>query len=183
MSAIGEHLGGGVVIYRNAFSLDWEWMREFCHSTLLEERNAMYLPGIDPITGEDGYINKSNYFFKKDSIEVMPWRGSLIHQNGDTKVQETIDYLEEAKDKCLQDYLHKFPLAGKCIWWRIRGHVVAYPKGSFLGLHADIQTEYEFPQFNLGCHQLLDEPRAVLVGELKQQCRKQSIIRQLIRQA
>ncbi|CAB4156801.1 Oxoglutarate/iron-dependent dioxygenase [uncultured Caudovirales phage] len=144
MSVIGNHLGGGVVLYKDAFNLDWDWMRNFCQDTLLEERKSMYTPGADPITGEDGYINKSNYFFKKDSLDCMPWRGSLIHQNSDTRVQETIDYLEGVKDACLQDYLHKFPLAGKCLWWRIRGHIVSYPKGSFLGLHADIQTEYEF---------------------------------------
>lgn len=144
MSVTGNHLGGGVVLYEDVFSLDWEWMRSFCHSTLVQERDAMYVPGVDPITGEEGYINKSNYFFKKDSLDVMPWRGSLIHQNGNKEVQETIDYLEDVKDLCLQDYLNKFPLAGKCIWWRIRGHIVAYPTGSFLGLHADIQTEYEY---------------------------------------
>jgi hypothetical protein len=144
MSVIGNHLGGGVVLYKDAFNLDWDWMRNFCQDTLLEERKSMYAPGVDPITGEDGYINKSNYFFKKDSLDCMPWRGSLIHQNSDNRVQDTIDYLEEVKDECLQDYLHKFPLAGKCVWWRIRGHIVSYPKGSFLGLHADIQTEYEF---------------------------------------
>lgn len=144
MSVIGKHLGGGVVLYENAFTLDWDWVREFCHATLTEERDAMYTPGIDPITGEEGYINKSNYFFKKGSLDVMPWRGSLIHQKADRRVQETIDYLEDVKDACLQDYLQKFPLAGKCIWWRIRGHIVAYPTGSFLGLHADIQTEYEY---------------------------------------
>lgn len=141
---IGNHLGGGVVLYENAFSLDWDWMRNFCHQTLMAERSAMYTPGIDPITGEEGYINKSNYFFKKDSLDVMPWRGSLIHQNSDNRVQETIDYLEDVKDECLQDYFRKFPIAAKCVWWRIRGHIVAYPAKAFLGLHADIQTEYEF---------------------------------------
>jgi hypothetical protein len=144
MNPRGQHLGGGVVLYEDAFSLDWEWVRSFCHETLTAERESMYTPGIDPITGEDGYINKSNYFFKRDSLECMPWRGSLIHQSSVPRVQETIDYIENAKDDCLQDYLEKFPLAGKCIWWRIRGHIVAYPPGSFLGLHADIQTEYEY---------------------------------------
>jgi hypothetical protein len=144
MKMIGKDLGGGVVLYEDSFSLDWEWMRSFCHETLQKEREAMYVAGVDPITGEEGYINKSNYFFKKDSLDVMPWRGSLIHQNDDHLVQETIDYLEEVKDSCLNDYFSKYPLAAKCVWWRIRGHIVAYPSGSFLGLHADIQTEYEF---------------------------------------
>jgi hypothetical protein len=144
MKMIGNDLGGGVVLYENAFSLDWDWMRNFCHATLAQEREAMYVPGVDPITGEEGYINKSNYFFKKDSIDVMPLRGSLIHQNSDPLVQKTIDYIENIKDLCLQDYFLKYPLAAKCVWWRIRGHIVAYPVNSFLGLHADIQTEYEY---------------------------------------
>lgn len=141
---IVEDLGSGVVLYKEAFEIDWEWAREFCHKTLEIERSAMYTPGIDPITGEEGYINKSKYFFKKNSLDVMPWRGSLIHQNEDSRVMQMIDSIEDAKDACLQDYLRKFPFAGKCIWWKIRGHIVAYPKGAFLGLHADIQTEYEY---------------------------------------
>lgn len=141
---IGEHLGGGVVLYRNLFSVNWDWARSFFHETLSSERDSMYVPGVDPITGEEGYINRSGYFFKKSSIEEMPWRGSAIHQNTDEEVVKMLDYIESVRDECLLDYLDKFPLAGKCIWWKIKSHIVAYPKNAFLGMHSDVSTDYEY---------------------------------------
>lgn len=144
MNPTGEHLGGGVVLYKKVFDLDWDWMRNFCHSTLMEERKSMYVPGIDPITGTEGYINRSGYFFGKKDIDMMPWRGSAIHQNSDEQVIEKLSYIEDVRDSCLLDYLSKFPLAGKCIWWKIKSHIVAYPKGSYLGMHSDVSTDYEY---------------------------------------
>lgn len=140
----GIHLGGGVVLFENVFNLDWDWMRAFCHETLMQEREKQYTPGKDPITGEDGYINRSGYFFFNESIETMPWRGSMVHQNSEQQVIDVLNYIEETRDKCLLRYLDHFPLAGKCIWWKIKSHIVAYPKGSYLGLHSDVSTDYEY---------------------------------------
>jgi len=141
---IGKDLGAGVVVYDDAFNIDWGWMREYCTTVLKRERDAMYTPGPDPITGEMGYINKSGYFFSTNSIDVMPWRGSAIHQDTDPEVIQTLNYIEEQRDKCLLDYLRKYPIAGTCIWWKIKSHIVAYPTGSYLGMHADIATAYEY---------------------------------------
>lgn len=141
---LGKHLGGGVVLFENVFELDWDWMRSFCHDTLMAEREKQYTPGVDPITGEDGYINRSGYFFFKDSVEEMPWRGSMVHQNTDQRVIDTLTYIESTRDKCLLKYLDHFPLAGKCIWWKIKSHIVAYPTGSYLGMHSDVSTDYEY---------------------------------------
>ena len=140
----GTHLGGGVVLFKNVFALDWDWMRNFCQETLLAERAQQYTPGIDPISGQDGFINRSGYFFTKNSIDEMPWRGSMVHQNSAPHVIATLDYIEDVRDKCLIKYLHHFPLAGKCIWWKIKSHIVAYPKGAFLGMHSDVSTDYEY---------------------------------------
>lgn len=140
----GEHLGGGVVLFRNAFSIDWDWMRGFCQETLSKERSMMYTEGVDPITGKSGYINRSGYFFSKESVDEMPWRGSAIHQNTSSEILAVLDHIEDSRDKCLLDYLQLFPLAGKCIWWKIKSHIVAYPKGAFLGMHSDVSTDYEY---------------------------------------
>jgi len=141
---VGKHLGGGVVLFEQVFDLDWDWMRTYCKDVLQRERATMYEPGIDPITGDDGYINRSGYFFKKDSLDEMPWRGSFVHQDSRSDVIETLDYIEERRDACLLTYLGMFPIAGKCIWWKIKSHIVAYPIGGFLGMHADISTDYEY---------------------------------------
>jgi len=144
MTKIGEHLGGGVVLYKNAFELDWDWMRSYCKETLQKERDTMYEPGVDPITGEEGYINRSKYFFSRRSLDEMPWRGSFVHQDSRQEVIDTLNHIEEQRDACLLDYLNKFPIAGKCIWWKIKSHIVAYPVGGFLGMHADVSTDYEY---------------------------------------
>jgi hypothetical protein len=141
---LGKHLGGGVVLFEQVFDLDWEWMRDYCKTVLQQERDTMYTPGVDPITGEDGYINRSGYFFKKDSVDEMPWRGSFVHQDSRQEVIDTLEYIEERRDACLLSYLEMFPIAGKCIWWKIKSHIVAYPVGGFLGMHADVSTDYEY---------------------------------------
>lgn len=140
----GKHLGGGVVLFENVFSIDWDWMRSFCHQTLMEERERQYTPGVDPISDEPGYINRSGYFFSERSVQEMPWRGSMVHQNSDPRVVETLEYIEKIRDECLLEYLDFFPLAGKCIWWKIKSHIVAYPEGSYLGMHSDVSTDYEY---------------------------------------
>jgi hypothetical protein len=144
MSLQATNLGSGVVLYENVFELDWAWMRSFCQETTHKERAAMYEPGVDPITGEEGFINKSGYFFGKDAINRMPWRGSATHRDTRPEVIEVLDGIEKARDLCLLSYLHEFPLVGKCIWWKIKSHLVAYPPGVYLGMHSDISTDYEY---------------------------------------
>jgi hypothetical protein len=139
-----EHLGGGVVLFDGAFEVDWDWMRSYCKEILERERKTMYTAGIDPITGEKGYINRSRYFFKKSSIDEMPWRGSFAHQDSEEQVINTLEYIEQRRDECLLEYLKIFPLAGKCIWWKIKSHIVAYPVGAYLGMHSDVSTDYEY---------------------------------------
>lgn len=141
---IGEHLGGGVVLYRDAFEIDWQWMRGYCMDVLGRERSEMYRPGFDSITGRKGYINKSGYFFTEESLDTMPWRGSAIHQDASPEAIEVLNYIESRRDNCLLDYLQHFPIAGTCIWWKIKSHIVAYPQGSYLGAHADVSTSYEY---------------------------------------
>lgn len=140
----GKHLGGGVVLFEKAFHIDWDWMRQFCHQTLMDEREKQYSPGVDPISGAKGYINRSGYFFNDRSVREMPWRGSMVHQNSDEKVIGVLEYIEGRRDECLLSYLDMFPLAGKCIWWKIKSHIVAYPEGSYLGMHSDVSTDYEY---------------------------------------
>ena len=139
-----EHIGGGVVVFENAFDLDWDWMRSYSHDTCLKEREGMYEEGVDPLTGVDGYINKSGYFFTKSAIDEMPWRGAMTHSDDRSDVIEALESIESARDRCLIEYLHLFPLASKCIWWKIKSHLVAYPPGAYLGMHSDISTDYEY---------------------------------------
>ena len=144
MNLEGEDLGGGVILYRNAVELDWDFIREFSHKSAEKELAEMYTPGNDPITGEEGYINRNGYFFPSKSVWSMPRHCAHVHRDLDPRAKKALTALEDARDECLWDYLHKYPLAGKCIWWKIKGHILVYPEPCYLGLHSDQSTDYEY---------------------------------------
>lgn len=138
----GENLGGGVVLFRSAIEFDADYSFDLCDEIINREKAAMYTPGIDPETGEEIYINRSGYFFGKDSIDAMPGRGSAAHQDPRKEVIEFLSGLESARDNYLFKYLEAYPLAFKCIWWKVKGHIVSYKEGAYLGSHSDISTDY-----------------------------------------
>jgi len=137
-----KNLGGGVVLFENCIQLDWDYLIKKSDQLIQEEWSDMYSPGIDPETGEEIYVNKSGYFFNKTSIDLMPKRASSIHYKDDSNVKEILNFLEQCKDKCLLQYLEIFPLAYKCIWWKVKGHILQYPKNVYLGSHSDISADY-----------------------------------------
>ena len=139
-----EHLGGGVVVFRSALELDWNYILDFARNSINKEKNEMYKPSVNPETGEECYINKSGYFFRKDSIDQMPGRGSAIHRYADDKFKSIFDFIEESKDKYLLKYFELFPLAVKCVWWKVKGHIVQYKSGVYLGSHSDVSADYVY---------------------------------------
>jgi len=142
-----HHLGGGVVLFENAVSFDEEWVVGFSERQVSSERDAMYASAIDPETGKTGYLNKSGYFFDADAVNNMPRRGSAIHHNTDSNVIDFLNLIEQHKDAYLLKYLFMFPLAYKNIWWKVKGHLVAYSTefgGKLLGLHSDTSADYAY---------------------------------------
>jgi hypothetical protein len=140
----GQNLGGGVVIFRSAIDLDWSYTFDLCTEVIEREKALMYAPGFDPETGKEVYINKSGYFFSKDSIDMMPRRGSAVHQDTRPEVINFLNFLEKTKDSYLFKYFEFYPLAFKCVWWKVKGHIVSYKKSVYLGSHSDISTDYTY---------------------------------------
>lgn len=137
-----KNLGGGVVLFENCIELDWDLIIEKSKQLIDEEWSSMYQSGIDPETGQEIYINRSGYFFHRESIDLMPKRAGAIHNKDDNQLISILNFLEESKDKCLFQYLELFPLAYKCIWWKVKGHILQYPKNVYLGSHSDISADY-----------------------------------------
>ncbi|MEI7803113.1 MAG: hypothetical protein WCI97_10735, partial [Bacteroidota bacterium] len=58
-----EILGGGVVLFRNAINLDWDWCTSFSTNGVNSEFGTSYTP----VLGDDGeikhYLNRSLYAF------------------------------------------------------------------------------------------------------------------------
>jgi hypothetical protein len=144
MKLDAEVLGPGVILYRNAVDLDWDFVRDFADESADKEMAEMYTPGTDPISGEEGFINRNGYFFPVESMWLMPRHCAHVHQDTRPEAREALEALEKARDRCLWYYLHKYPLAGKCIWWRIKGHILVYNPPGFLGMHSDQSTDYEY---------------------------------------
>jgi len=140
-----EELGGGVVLFKNAFTVDWDSTRDLFEKFVSAERESMYTEGINPETGEPCYINRSGYIFGKDGVDMMPRRAANTHQDKRPEVIELLNFLESARDKCLLGYMTIHPLAYKNIWWKVKGHIVSYSTqkgGLFLGTHSDSSVDY-----------------------------------------
>ena len=142
-----EHLGGGVIVFRDAITFDFDWACEFAENAVSAERNDMYKEAIDPESGRPGFLNKSGYFFDYEDTMNMPRRGASIHRSEQADVIEFLQFLENSRDKYLLKYLVEFPLAYKNIWWKVKGHLVAYSiehGGRLLGPHSDTSADYSY---------------------------------------
>jgi hypothetical protein len=139
-----KHLGGGVVLFENTASLDWDWMYKFCEKSIEKEKAEMYSLTTHPNTGEEVYVNNSGYYFPIEMIEQMPYRATRIHRDQDVQAIKTLSFIDEVKYKCLLKYIEMFPLVYKCVWWQSRGHITQYKSKVYMGPHADIQTDYMY---------------------------------------
>jgi len=143
----GEHLGGCVVLYRGAAELDpsdWLDLCEFSSVEAEKELASMYVPGKDPLTGEEGYLNRNGYFFDQKGVECMPRHVAFIHATANTEIKALLNELESTRDECYTEYMDRYPTAAQCVWWKIKGHTLVYPPGSFLGIHSDLSTDYAY---------------------------------------
>lgn len=140
----GEHLGGGVVIYRDALEWDWQSVVLLAERELSKEHSQMYVPAIHPETGEKAFLNKSGYYFDAGTVDQMPRRASQIHQSNDEQLRDFLLFLEDSRDKYLLKYLEIFPMAFKNIWWKVKGHIVSYRPGVYLGAHSDTSADYVY---------------------------------------
>jgi hypothetical protein len=141
-----EHLGSGVCIFRNAISFDWQWAFETMSKLVDEDMADMYSPIIHPETGKPALVNKSGYIFSDSTFMSMPGRCSTSHQRTDERLKEFLCFLEDSKDRYLLQYLTKFPLAYKNIWWKVKGHIVKYSEENkqYLGKHSDTSADYVY---------------------------------------
>ena len=141
-----DHLGSGVCIFRNAINLDWEWLYQTAKRLVDEDVADMYAPTVHPETGKPALINKSGYIFSDETFLGMPGRCSSAHQRKDAEIKNLLNFLEKSKDTYLLQYLAKFPLAYKNIWWKVKGHIVRYEEkhSQYLGVHSDTSADYVY---------------------------------------
>lgn len=139
-----ENLGGGVVVFREAIKTQWDLLRALSEEMIQAEWSEMYTEAIDPTNGKKVYKNKSGYLFSKDMINNMPKRAACVHMYNDEITNNIFSDIEKIKDYFLLKYLEIFPLAYKCIWWKVKGHLLKYEPGVYLGSHSDISADYVY---------------------------------------
>jgi hypothetical protein len=139
-----KNLGSGVVLFENAFNLDWNYLIDIVKKETEKEWSEMYKEAIDPNTGDRCYINRSGYFFSKEGIELMPRRAGSVHQTNDKAFKDILNFIEKTKDEYLLKYFELFPLAYKCVWWKVKGHFLEYKNGVYLGKHSDNSVDYYY---------------------------------------
>lgn len=141
-----RHIGSGVCVFEGAITLDWDWVYEEVKKLVSEDVANMYTPTINPETGKPALLNKSGYLFSSESFLSMPGRCSSAHQRTDEKIKQFLKFLEDSKDYYLLQYLARFPLAYKNIWWKVKGHIVGYKQEhlQYLGVHSDTSADYVY---------------------------------------
>lgn len=141
-----EHLGGGVCLFRNAVSFDWDWAFNTAQRLVDEDMEGMYTPTIHPETGKPALMNKSGYIFSDENFRSMPGRCSTAHRRNEQDLAEFLHFLEQSKDRYLLQYFAKFPLAYKNVWWKVKGHIVKYGEQhrQYLGTHSDTSADYVY---------------------------------------
>lgn len=137
-----KDLGSGIVLFENAVLFDETLaFNTFCKS-VEAEHSKMYKPTFNPETGGHAYLNKSGYIFDENSLNSMPKRASAIYQSNDNEIITFLENIEKIKDECLLEYFILYPYSYNCVWWKVKGHIVSYENGAYLGAHSDISAEY-----------------------------------------
>lgn len=144
MNTTAEVLAPGLILYRHVLDTDWEALCQFADKQSQKEWDSMYTPGTDPLTGEQGYLNRNGYFFPDEGINQMPRHCAYLYDSPDPKVTEMLITLEEAREQCVADYMEHYPVVAQSVWWKIKGHILVYPPGASLGIHADTSTDYKY---------------------------------------
>ena len=139
-----KHLGSGVVVFENVLDVDFNFLHSVAKEVVLREKDEMYTLTTHPETNEPTYLNRSGYYFDVKNVDDMPMRGSMIHMDPRDEVRSLLSFVEEAKYQCLLRYMEIFPISYKNIWWKVKGHIVGYGPGVYLGTHSDTSADYVY---------------------------------------
>lgn len=138
-----EVLAPGIIVFKNAFSIDQNLILNHIDSQADEAHQNRW----NYIVAEDGKqygVNEDGFRYRLEDIPSTPIR--LLHpvnDSTDDEIREFFYYLEEQIYKCLIKYIDHYPLSLGSIWWKNRGHVLRYGDGGILGCHSDNDTNYK----------------------------------------
>lgn len=139
-----EHLGCGIVLFRNAVKVDQDIILPYIASlkekAIKEDYTIVYDDNDQPIYA----INRSGHRYTvadiyKSSSHIM----NFVDTNTN---KEIIDFFEGCEKSFYQgalSYTTVFPMILTSLWWRTQGHILAYGPESAMGLHSDNDVNYQ----------------------------------------
>lgn len=138
-----EHLGMGIVVFRNAIEVDENLVIPFLESLkekALKEDYTLIYKDEKPVYA----INRSGHRYSLEDIHkscnhIM----AFINEETDKTVSHFFKDCEDTMYSALLHYVEVFPMLLPCLWWRTQGHVVAYGHGATFGLHCDNDINYQ----------------------------------------
>lgn len=131
---ITKHLGHGVVLFENAFTVDEELVSRYMAYLRSTNEEVHFFDTDD----SSETVNTSGYSFKKNEINLAPER--FIRTVTTDTPQEFVDLIKLYEDtlySCVVLYCKMFPVAVEAITWRSRGSIATYKNGQHIGCHSD----------------------------------------------
>jgi hypothetical protein len=139
-----EHLGGGIVLFRNLVSVDHDLIIPYI-AALKEKAVKEDYKIVHDEDGNSLYaINRSGHRYAiediyKSSSHIM----NFIDNNTDQGIIDFFELCEKTFYESLLKYVTLFPMLLPSLWWRTQGHILAYGPGSAMGLHSDNDVNYQ----------------------------------------
>jgi hypothetical protein len=139
-----QHLGMGVVLFKNAINVDEDKIIPFIASlkekAIKDDYKIIYDENENPLYA----INRSGHRYSLESIynsssHIM----DFLNKDSDPFLIDFFAQCEKTFYNNLLKYIELFPMLLPSLWWRTQGHILAYSPGSAMGLHSDNDVNYQ----------------------------------------
>lgn len=138
-----EHLGSGVVLFRNAVEIDHQFLIPYLDDLRLKAVKEDFTI-IHDETGAPVYaINRSGHRYPLEDVQSVNRIMGFATDDTDSDTYKFFDNCEKTIYNSLIKYIELFPMILPSIWWKEQGHVVGYGPGSAMGVHSDNDVNYQ----------------------------------------
>jgi hypothetical protein len=143
MSYEPEHLGGGVIVFRNVIDVDQDFLIPYIaelHKKVVTEDFTI----IHNDNGKAMYaVNRSGHRYEIESINEVNRIMGFATEDTESSTYKFFEKCEAEMYQCLLRYIEQYPLVLPSLWWKEQGHVVAYSPNGAMGFHSDNDVNYQ----------------------------------------
>jgi len=143
MSYEPEHLGSGVIVFRNVIDVDHDFLIPYLadlHKKVVSEDFTI----IHDADGAPLYaVNRSGHRYDLERINQVNRIMGFATSDKTSQTYKFFEGCESAIYQCLLRYIEQYPMLLPSIWWKEQGHVVAYSPNSAMGYHSDNDVNYQ----------------------------------------